>query len=120
MKMIASDRPDFEEMIKALTANPDTAAKEYKKHMLRLEMTVDSVKAMDKEHYLAKGTAGSVSVQTAFFLPPNSLVNSQVKSLSRGDKVTFYGKLGSFKPGSPRGELIVNDGSILSVDPSAK
>jgi hypothetical protein len=118
-KSVAWDKPEFVEMIKALKANP--ADPQYKGLvMLHLEMTLDSKKEINKENYEVTGKVGPVNVRTTFFVPPNSLVNSQIKILKPGDKVNFFCKLDSLTAGDPRPELRVRDPSIMSVDQADK
>jgi hypothetical protein len=119
-KIIASDRTDFQEMVKAFEANSDAATKLYKRQMLRLEMTVDTVKETGKNRYVVNGKVGSVAVVSTFYTQPNLDLNRQVKEIGPKDKVTFSGELASFKAGQPRSEITIESGAIESIENVAK
>lgn len=113
--IIASDRPDFQAMVKDLETDKAATSK-YQGQMLRLEMTVDAVKETKKDSYVVSGKVGQVAVKSTFFTPANLEVNRQVKEIGPGDTVTFTGELASFKPGPPNPEITIDSGAIQSIE----
>jgi hypothetical protein len=116
LKVVWTNEPEFEEIVKALTADPKRLAEYRKTHKITFKLTVESVRKVRENEYQVTGTAGPVNVRATFLQSPNFEVNRNVAALAPGNKVTFWGEIAAFKPATPRAEVTVLSGAIVKTE----
>lgn len=111
-KPIEAGRPEFDVMLADFKADPKTT--KYERDIPTFVMTVESVKEIDKQKYIARGTGDGLNLVCTFILPPNLPLNSEARTLGPGDKVTYLAGVANYKPGTPP-TITGLSGSIISV-----
>lgn len=116
--IIDSDKPQFEEMVRALKADPKDP--KYKRQLLNIDIEVEERTESKKDAYLVTGTAGGLTIKVTFLIQPNLTLNQQARTLSKGDRVYFFCELAEFDPKPDPPVLTSYSGSILRISRKPK